>query len=411
MKSTHTRSAPIYLSLQAGALTLSLDGKVNLSFDGEGRLIGAFLDGITYRRALDNRVLAKWRATPGARQRRFLDDGERRQLMERSYAIAQWVRAELAAGRRLGNGDLNLASPSAMAWLELIAGWDWERLEAERARFAAVYKPIPILPPDQYLSLVVQVTEGCSYNECSFCTFYRDRPFRIKRPDQVGDHLQAIQRFLGRGLTYRRAIFLADANAVVVAQRQLLPILQTVNQAFDGVEGWSPSGLYAFVSAPDALHKSAADFAQLRDHNLRRVYVGLETGHDPLRTFLRKPGGRAGVLDAVRAIKAGGVDVGLIFMVGVGGDGFREGHFQDTVALIQQMPLDRKDLLYLSPFFDSPGSPYSQDAAREGIIPFSPADLAVEQQRFQDALRPWAKARGVRLSRYDIREFIRHYTD
>jgi radical SAM superfamily enzyme YgiQ (UPF0313 family) len=72
------------------------------------------------------------------------------------------------------------------AWLSHIAGWNWDRLEGEAGPFRnSIYKPVSILPPDQYLALVVQATEGCSYNECSFCTFYRDRPFRIKQRSRV----------------------------------------------------------------------------------------------------------------------------------------------------------------------------------------------------------------------------------
>ena len=50
----------LHVSLAAGTLTLSFDGHINLSFDGEGRLVGAWYAGRTYRRSLDNRVLLKW---------------------------------------------------------------------------------------------------------------------------------------------------------------------------------------------------------------------------------------------------------------------------------------------------------------------------------------------------------------
>ena len=37
-----------------------------------------------------------------------------------------------------------------------------ERLEQDRETFNIIYKPVSILPPDQYLALVLQATEGCS---------------------------------------------------------------------------------------------------------------------------------------------------------------------------------------------------------------------------------------------------------
>jgi radical SAM superfamily enzyme YgiQ (UPF0313 family) len=230
-----------------------------------------------------------------------------------------------------------------------------------------------------------------------------------------------VKAFLGRGVTVRKTLFLADANAVIIPQKRLLPLLDMVNQAFPilpinaGAEAqtnwradhpWSLNGIYAFISAPDALRKDAADFAAMRVRNVRRLYVGLETGHDPLRRFLRKQGTAGDALAAVRAMKAGGVEVGLIFMVGIGGEAYRENHFRDTVALLKEMPLSGDDLIYISPFVASDDSPYVADAEDAGITPLDDDALRAEEQRFIQALRPWARERGVRVSHYDVREFI-----
>ncbi len=388
---------PIHLSTAAGTLTLSFDGAINLSFDGEGRMVGVFWDKITYRRALDNRILAKWidPDRPGQRIRRFLGADERRALLDRAYALAAEVPPLLAPRH----------SPLA-PWFARIAAWGFPRLEAEADRFSALYKPVSILPPDQYMAVVVQAAEGCSYNECTFCTFYRDRPFRIKSVAELTDHMAQIRAFLGRGISLRRTLFLADANAVIIPQPRLLPLMDAVNEQFAIGPGQDLNGIYAFISAPDALRKSATDFRELAERNLRRVYVGLETGHDPLRAFLAKQGQAEDVLSAVQTIKAGGVSVGLIFMVGIGGDHFRDAHFADTVALLHRLPLGADDLIYLSPFVAGPDSPYVTDLAEAGFAPMSDDEIRAEEQRFKSALLPWAKARGVRVSHYDVREFV-----
>ncbi len=307
------------------------------------------------------------------------------------------------------------------AWLSYVSGWDWDRLEGEGARFDAIYKPVSILPPDQYLALVVQATEGCSYNECTFCTFYRDRPFRIKRDAEFRDHVNQVKAFFGRGAAMRKRLFLADANAVIIPQHRLDPLLQIANESFsilprmqsaDEQSSWRKEnpfhfdGIYAFISAPDALNKRAADFADMRARNVHRLYVGLESGHDPLRTFLRKQGQADDVQAAVETIKAGGLSVGLIFMVGIGGERFRQVHFEDTIRLIKQMPLGEGDLLYVSPFVASSDTPYVQDMVQTEIEALSEEALEAEELRFRRDLLPWAKARGVRISRYDIREFL-----
>lgn len=411
----------VYVSLHGGTLTLNLDERVNLTFDGEGRLVAAWMDGIRYRRALDNRVLSKRQdpRAPWRRVFRFLPPPERDRVLARAYDLA----ADVAGALEHGHFDVGHTPEAKVevvaAWLQRVGTWTLPRLAAEQERFYRVYKPVPILPPDQYLAVVLQATEGCSYNRCTFCTFYRDRPFRIKPLPEFKEHMEKVKAFLGRGLLMRRHIFLADANAIVIAQKLLVPMMDEVGRAFPlqgedaphslqvGGDGeWCVDGVYAFVSAPDALRKSPEDFAALRHRGLVRVYVGLETGHDPLREFLRKQGTALDALNAVRTIKGGGVQVGVIFMVGVGGIRYREAHFRDTVQIIRQMPLGEGDIVYVSPFVASPDAPYVRDAAEAGIEPMSDEMIWREVRRFREALRPWARARGVKVSYYDIREFV-----
>ena len=58
------------------------DETPSYSFDLAGRLIGAFVGGVNYRRGLDNRVLSKWRGADGVRQRRWLSPEEARQFLD-----------------------------------------------------------------------------------------------------------------------------------------------------------------------------------------------------------------------------------------------------------------------------------------------------------------------------------------
>ena len=79
----------------------------------------------------------------------------------------------------------------------------------------------------------------------------------------------------------------------------------------------------------------------------------MESGHDPLLDWLNKPGDAADVLDAVRTLKAAGLNVSVIVMLGVGGDRYAAGHIADTVALLNAMPLAAGDLIYFSDFVDT----------------------------------------------------------
>lgn len=362
------------------------DEAPSYSFDPTGRLIGAFVDGVNYRRGLDNRVLTKWRGADGVRQRRWLPPQEARASLAAAYDLAE-----------------RFARACGDPRLDVLQGWDWARLQADAAHFAQVYRPVSILPPDQYLALVIQATEGCSYNRCIFCDFYRDRPFRVKGPDELRAHIAAVQAFFGPALELRRSLFLADANALVAPMPRLRAWLDVIEQAqIRPADG----GIYSFIDAFGVHRKTAAEWGELAARGLRRVYIGMETGDDALLRWLRKPGTAADVVEAVQMLKGAGVAASVILMVGVGGRRFADTHVANSAAALNAMALGRGDIIYFSPFVDQPGSEYGRAAAEAGITPLSDAEISAQEAAIRAGLRPHYPAHPPQLSRYDIREFI-----
>ncbi|HEY8417849.1 MAG TPA: radical SAM protein [Limnochordales bacterium] len=373
-----------------GYTSLSPDRDTVASFDREGRLYAYFKAGVTYRRSLASGVEARWKpgpdgapAGPGQRQRRRLSPAEARELFREVYAMA-------AACLPYARG------PVRERLEEEILRWTPESLLAEAERFAQVYKPISILPPDHYLSIVLQATEGCTWNRCTFCSFYQDRPFRAKSTQEFAEHVAAVRRFLGRGVRMRKGVFLADGNALALSYARLEPMFQLAREAFPNQR------IYSFVDLYTGERRPVAEWRRLAELGLHRVYIGMETGLDELLQFLNKPGSQDELVAFVADLKQAGLDVGLIVMVGVGGAQYREAHAQATLAAIARLPLGAGDLVYLSPFIEYPGSVYSFRRQAAGLTPLSPEETEVELRRLAEKLR----AGGVRAARYDIREFI-----
>jgi radical SAM superfamily enzyme YgiQ (UPF0313 family) len=136
---------------------------------------------------------------------------------------------------------------------------DWQHLSADAISFKNVYLPISILPPDQYLALVVQVTEGCNYNQCIFCDFYKDRPFRIKTNTELKEHLLKIKNYFGEGIKMRRSIFLGDANAIVIPQERLIKALRSIKNVFP-----QPKDIYSFIDVFTGIKKDPAVYQSLK---------------------------------------------------------------------------------------------------------------------------------------------------
>jgi hypothetical protein len=391
------------ISVKDNCLTLSLSGSVHsnvYSYDYTGRLWTAMVAGISYRRGLNGKTVAKWAKVNGERERRWLLPAETSNLEGHARSIASDLFQAIAASQV----DLSSILPdSGLAGLRAAASFTAERYRQDVKRYYQVYKPVGILPPDQYMAVVLQATEGCSFNTCTFCDFYRDRPFRIKTPESFRQHCEVVRDYLGEGLKLRRTIFLGDANALVAPMPRLLALMEIAHEVYD-VE--TLGGIYAFLDGFSGERKSSADYAELGRRGLRRVYIGMESGNEELLQFLKKPGKPQDVLQAVRAIKSGGVDVGIIALAGAGGRAYAQQHVRDTVRLVNQMPLDLNDILYFSELIESENLTYVSDAYQADLQPLTPDQRAAQADEIERQL-VFSEAGGTpHISRYDIREFI-----
>ena len=398
-----TKEGAFLVSLQPGATTLSRNRREVVSFDLEGRPQSWMSGGQTFKRSLASEVFGR-RTVEGVRRRWRVDPDDAAAHFVLAAEAAGAAHETLAAGglRRSDGAQLRgLDEPEARELsdrLERILAWTPERLLGERRRFLSAYRPVSILPPDQYGSVVLQATYGCSWNRCTFCTFYQDRPFQVREPEAFAEHVEAVGALLGRAAEARHSVFFGDGNALVLSNARLEPLMRIVRSAFPG------RPLSSFVDVFGGERKPLGAWRDLAAQGLERVAIGLETGSDALLGYLNKPGGADEAAAFIATLKQAGLAVSVIVMVGAGGARFAEAHERDTAALLARLPLGAGDLIYLSPFVVQPGSAYAARAAADGLRPLSAGERAGQYERLRAAARLAAPAARVAL--YHIDEFV-----
>jgi radical SAM superfamily enzyme YgiQ (UPF0313 family) len=414
LRTTTTDGQRVILNVRRESIVLMQNENESYTFDAAGRLVGIFRDGKNYRRSLDNQMLEK--ASGGerglsGRVRRMLPPDEIETLETRAYEFARALPARLSE-------PLPRELADALARIET---YSFARLEKERDTFQKIYRPVSILPPDQYLALYLQVTEGCSYNECTFCGLYRDRRFHAKTIGELREHLAGVCAFFGEGITLRRTLFLGDANALILPQAQLLEMFDLINAELEIVprglaaharREWEQAhpihfhGIYSFLDAFTTKRKTPGDFAALAERGLRRVYLGLESGDPALLRFLGKPNQPDDVRVLVEQLKQSGVAVGIIILIGAGGAEYHAGHVRETVRLVKALPLDDADVIYFSELVDYPGSTYAARVSAAGIRALAPAELRRQEEEMRGGFGFADPSRAPKISYYDLREFV-----
>jgi hypothetical protein len=399
---------PILLSVKDTSVSLAVGDDWIGAWDRGGRLYSLWKGGHTYRRGLNGRILHKWRSEGrgvrdpyDARQRVYVEGEDANALVQEAADVLRGVLIAVARDPSAWPDTAGqLPDAAVLAAFERCSRFDARAAREDAIRFARVFSPVGILPPDQYLSIVLQATEGCSFGTCAFCDLYHER-YRVKSADEFLRHAEAVRDYLGDSVRLRgRSVFLGAANALAVPVPRLLEFFEVIAVVFDA----PGRPVHAFVDGFTGARKTAVDYAALRERGLRRVYVGLESGHDPLLAFVRKPATRDQAVDAVRAIKAGGVSVGVIVMIGLGGQRFAAGHVRDTIAAVNDMRLGPDDLLFFSDLVEVPGTAYPRLAADGDLHPLS-LDERLAQLTAIRAGMVFA-SRPPHLARYDVREFV-----
>jgi len=388
----------VYFNLQKYSTTISEEHQFIYYFDAEGKFMGGFFNGISYRRGLDNRMMKKFFDEDKFKVKIFVDENEKRKIIndviERVERIKRYVSENDEVVKRL----------------EDILRWDYDALQKDAIKFLSIYKPISILPPDQYLSLVLQPAEGCSWNKCTFCSFYQDRRFRVKSPDEFKEHIKKVKEFFGRAIGLRKSIFLGDANALIIPQKRLIELLKIIHDEFPISKNisnleFSFDGIYSFLDIFGAERKNLQEYIELKNFHVKRIYIGLETGDSELFKYLNKPGSPDECVDVVETIKKAGINVGIIVLAGAGGDKFYEAHIKNTIETILKMPFSNGDIIYLSPLVLDEADEYVKLMNELGARTLNKFEIAEQISRIKEGLKNLTQ-QGVKVTIYDIQEFL-----
>jgi radical SAM superfamily enzyme YgiQ (UPF0313 family) len=376
-------------TLRAGSFNLAIDGgQTVVTFDDEGRPWTVWRRDRTLRRGYSGRVMEVWKGEDGVRRYRDVDGDEWRAEWN---ALRDRLAGDLEAiAGRPDVGDLPTRLRRALAV-------DSDRLAQDARRYRALYGAVGILPPDAYLSVVLQPVIGCPYNRCTFCDFYREVPFEVRDVATFRRHVEAVLDYLGRALPMRRGVFLADADALAVPDDQLLGYLDVIAEAL-------PDQAVSAFTTPFLGHKRPAEvYREARERHLRRVHLGVESGAPDVLRLLGKPPRTDLTRATIERLKEGGLCVGVILMVGAGGHRFAETHLGRSVELVRSLPLDRHDVVYLSPMVVEGRSRYLEQAEAAESRALDRGEIGAQMSAFREAIR---RPGGPKVARYDIRDFL-----
>ncbi|PSF11372.1 radical SAM protein [Marinobacter shengliensis] len=231
-------------------------------------------------------------------------------------------------------------------------------------------------PPSEAKSLILPVTNGCSWNQCTFCEMYTQpqKKFRARKPDDIRrDIARAAEAFESVP-----RVFLADGDAMVLPTRRLLEILADLKQAFPGLRRVS-----SYCLPRNLARKSVEELVELREAGLGILYVGMESGDDEVLRRINKGETWESTRSALEKIKQAGLTSSVMVLNGLGGEELSRQHAINTATLCNETQPDYLSTLVVS-------FPQGEERFRAGFgddfVPLSQQGLFEEIRVFLEHL-------------------------
>lgn len=184
-------------------------------------------------------------------------------------------------------------------------------------------------PPSEWKSLILQVTNGCSWNQCTFCDMYT-QPQKKFRPKPKAEIDQELRMVAQTGAHVGR-VFLADGDAMVLSFKRLHQIMESINLNLSGVTRVS-----AYCLPRNLNNKTVEELKQLKDMGLSLVYVGCESGDDRVLGAISKGETFQSSLDALLKLKQAGIKSSVMILNGMGGQALSKQHALNSARLMNE---------------------------------------------------------------------------
>jgi radical SAM superfamily enzyme YgiQ (UPF0313 family) len=234
------------------------------------------------------------------------------------------------------------------------------------------YRIGPIRPPSEANSLLLQITEGCTWNKCKFCSLYKHEGFKaftvesikkdidvmaeyaeiaadFQREDGSWDRKAALERLdrMTREeqncyyLVYRwlahggENVFLQDGNSLAVKTERVVEVLRYLREKLPTIRRITTYG------RAETLSKISVDqYKALREAGLDRIHSGFESGSDKVLQLINKGTTSGQEITAGKNIREAGIELSVYFMPGIGGGALSRENALETARVVSEINPD-----------------------------------------------------------------------
>lgn len=165
-------------------------------------------------------------------------------------------------------------------------------------------------PPYESQSVILQATSGCTHNNCTFCSLYKDEKFRMSPMEEFEEDLAEIKRYQ----PHARRVFLTGANPFAMSYENLKVRALTVREYLIKCQS-----IAMFASIRDIWGKEVWQLKKLRAMGINGLSIGTESGDDATLALANKGYTSADILEQCHKLDEAGIEYYFVYMTGLAG--------------------------------------------------------------------------------------------
>lgn len=207
-------------------------------------------------------------------------------------------------------------------------------------------------PPIEGDTVLLQVTQGCTHNNCTFCTMYKDTNFHMESLEQIEKDLIEVKN------TYDSLdrIYLLNADPFALSANILKNITDLIIQYIPTIKVIT---MYAAVRNIKA--KTDEELLMLKNNRIDELWVGVETGNEKALNMMNKGHSLNDAYTQLERLNKVGIKHNDMLILGEGGVNTYLKCAEDTVKLINTT---KPNLIGFATMGLFPGSKLSQMAEK-----------------------------------------------
>jgi len=183
-------------------------------------------------------------------------------------------------------------------------------------------------PPVEAKTILLQVTVGCSHDSCTFCSMYKDVPFRIEPIEQIEEDLREVCSLRPDA----ERVYLVGGDPFGLSFERLKLIVEKIKEYLPRCETIT---MYARIT--NIKTKTKEELKELRALGINHLYIGIETGHNETLTRIHKGNTANEAIDQCKRLEEAGIAYHGIYLNGLAGHGKGEISAFETVKFFNQL--------------------------------------------------------------------------